>query len=58
MNTTLVWVLMTWSARTNDLVYSPPFATQAECERVKTQIPKIYEFVSTSKCVQMTVVVK
>jgi hypothetical protein len=58
MTTMLVWVLVTIGGANGPLAtYSPPFATEAECQRVSKVL---YDFKTGSSvkplCVQMTIV--
>jgi hypothetical protein len=52
------WFLVTISGSNGLVSYSPPFNTEAECQRIKQQIPHSLnsKFISENKCIQMTVV--
>ena len=52
MNTILVWYLVTWNSAPV-ITWSPPMATQQECERVKEVFGRSY-----SRCIQLNEVLK
>ena len=58
MITITAWFLITVSGSNGLVSYSPPFATEAECQRIEQMIPHSLKSMvaSTNKCVQMTVV--
>ena len=58
MITITAWFLITVSGSNGLVSYSPPFATQAECQRVEQMIPHSIKskFASVNTCVEMTVV--
>ena len=58
MNTVVVWVLITFSGYTGTITYSPPFATEAECQRIEHTIPKSINSKMGSKnyCQRMEIV--
>lgn len=58
MNTIIVWIIMTTSGHNGTVTYSPPFPTQAECQRVVNLIPKSFNSAvgSRNTCIQMTIV--
>ena len=49
---------MTTSGHNGTLTYSPPFPTQAECQRVVNLIPKSFNSAigSRNTCIEMTIV--
>lgn len=52
------WFLVTISGSNGLVSYSPPFNTEAECQRIEQQIPHSLKssIASINKCIQMTVV--
>jgi hypothetical protein len=58
MNTIVVWVIMTISGHNGTITYSPPFATEAECERIVNMIPHSFASLvgSRNQCVKMEIV--
>lgn len=58
MNTIVVWVLMTISGHNGTVTYSPPFATEAECQRIEKLIPRSINSAigSRNQCVKMEIV--
>ena len=58
MNTIIVWVLITTSGSNGMVTFSPPFATEAECQRVENLIPHSIKSMVGSKnqCVKMEIV--
>ena len=58
MITITAWFLITVSGSNGLVSYSPPFNTQAECQRIEAQIPHSIKtsIGSVNKCIEMTVV--
>jgi hypothetical protein len=54
MVTITAWFLIISSSQNGLVSYSPPFATQAECQRIQQTLPKT--LYGTKICQEMTVV--